>query len=147
MNDWQMKEYNELRLEKIEHEHLKYLYNRAEFIVDKMFFENVVDTPIFNGYNIRVVDIFVDKCDSGLGLCMACVDYSDGSEGWDMNEEFVFPKKWLTMSKEEVCALIIEEQLKVYSTKNEKAEQQKALSREAEIKELEEKLKQLKGES
>lgn len=139
MNDWQMKEYNELRLEKIAQEHINYLYNRASFIVEKAFFENTVEQPAYSGWGIKVVSLnFKD------GWCEAGVEYMDNSHG-ELYEDFYFSIEWLCMSENNVLSEIMKKQMDAYSEKLKVQENLRKLKKEREIKELEDKLKTLKG--
>lgn len=140
MNDWQIKEYDELRLEKIAQEHINYLYNRASYIVEKMFFENIVEQPAYSGWRINIVSLnFKD------GVVEAGVEYMDNCHG-ELYEDFYFAAEWLSMSEDNVLSEIMKKQMDAYSENLRVQENLRKLKKERDIKDLEDKLKKLKGE-
>lgn len=143
MNDWQMKEYDELRLEKIEDEHIKYLNSRVNYVVEKLYFENPVEQPTLDGYNHNAY-----ICVTGNKNVEGEVVYtSSGYECQETLDDFEFPIQWLTMKESDVYDEIVRIQIQEYQDKIEVKKKQDSLRKEREIKELEEKLKKLKGEN
>lgn len=137
MNDWQMKEYNELRLEKIDQEYEKYINWRAYIIVKKYAFENSMSSPYLQGYQIDIESIVFNG-----NLVEVGFNYQDYGDYFD---EFNFPVEWFFCKEEKLLNEIVRAHIENYQAEQEEERKRKEKDKESEIKALEEKLSKLKG--
>lgn len=138
MEDWQMREYNELRLQVIVMEYNKYLKNRIHNILEQLYVDNIYNIcPWRSGY-IKDIGWWEVKNKYVIGE-------ADVSFYGDECEEYKFPASWLTLSDNELQRAILLYLAEIDNKQKAEKKRMEETKKLLEIESLEKRIEMLKG--